>query len=296
MNNYFRCSDLGVLLNKGKPLRKISSWFEENNLYFEMMKDMYMEEMKYCQDNHVVKKAKITQELKPVIDQFIQQSKQNIRNDLNCVTNLVQKQVDSKIKDITQNSTCVIPTETLNNIKQDMLKEIRCHSGVLGEEKFVKKESLQESNNTCTYKAILGTFPHEWGILGKVDGLKEDRVIEHKFRTRRFFTSLFPSELLQLQAYMFLTNRKHADLIQTRANSNDEKIISIEYDECIIQEITEQLQAWKNLYHYIESFKDTDNQYTHFFKPYFECETDYKRDDYINEELKKHKHDHLLTK
>lgn len=56
-------------------------------------------------------------------------------------------------------------------------------------------------------------------VGGRVDGVTDDRVVEIKCRRNRFFSCLVPYERVQIHAYMVLTGKDKADLVQ-RYNGN----------------------------------------------------------------------------
>lgn len=70
-------------------------------------------------------------------------------------------------------------------------------------------------------------------LVGRLDGKKkkDGKIVEIKNRTRRLFNRIYPSEMCQLYAYMFLTNNK--------------QIIHI---ECYNGEIRETLVEWNDKY------------------------------------------------
>jgi len=73
-------------------------------------------------------------------------------------------------------------------------------------------------------------------LNGKVDGLVGNRVVEVKTRRYKFFDKLPEYESVQIQAYMFLTDRKLCDLVQSYDNQikvSSHKFVPTKFDKIV---------------------------------------------------------------
>jgi len=100
----------------------------------------------------------------------------------------------------------------------------RCY-GTRGEGKTIsarnglcpdKKYHIKQTNKTYFKKTGLLTpiKQYEWAILGKIDGLANGVLFEIKHRKNTFFYPLPLYELIQIHAYMFLTDKSSCSLMQ----------------------------------------------------------------------------------
>jgi DNA polymerase III epsilon subunit-like protein len=85
-------------------------------------------------------------------------------------------------------------------------------------EKVVVREHQIENNNAQTYYLCGGEVGQgeakKWGIVGRVDGFSDGKVVEIKHRRHRIFTTIPSYERVQVEVYMRMTERKTALFIQ----------------------------------------------------------------------------------
>jgi len=87
--------------------------------------------------------------------------------------------------------------------------------GVVQEDRVVSQLSL-EGNNAETFRLRCGTTSSgvSWGIVGKVDGFSEGRLVEVKSRKKYLFNTIRDYERVQLEIYMRMTNVSEATLVE----------------------------------------------------------------------------------
>jgi len=56
-------------------------------------------------------------------------------------------------------------------------------------------------------------------IRGRVDGICEDRIVEHKYRCTRLLNYVPFHEAVQCHLYMYMYNKKSCDLVESNGNS-----------------------------------------------------------------------------
>lgn len=121
----------------------------------------------------------------------------------------VKRVIDSVlVKDVEEARESVVrEVNTRRGIKNE-------HRGIASYEK-TKRVKLSDKNSKFYKKSIgetsLGTSVY---VGGRVDGLTPDKVIEVKCRRNRIFTSLPIYEKVQAQAYLFLTDKPVAEVVQ----------------------------------------------------------------------------------
>ena len=76
-----------------------------------------------------------------------------------------------------------------------------------------------QERNTHFYRKNIGSKDAPCWIGGRVDGLREDRVVEVKCRRNRFFSFLPLYENVQIHAYMVLTGHAMCDVVQKYGHS-----------------------------------------------------------------------------
>lgn len=102
-------------------------------------------------------------------------------------------------------------------------KRSNCAYGIQGESKFIEAfNEIHEDtkiervsrmySKTVTGEELKGRIT--WCIDGRIDGLKDDIIMEIKHRRKKIMKRVPLYELLQLHAYMFLLGKQQAVLIQ----------------------------------------------------------------------------------
>lgn len=103
------------------------------------------------------------------------------------------------------------------------IKKIQCDAGIKGEQECIRANVIPE-----TQKGFCRYIGHNVQVYGKVDGITTEYVIEIKTRQKRLWRRLWPQELTQVYAYMWITNRKKCKFIERKKDSSEqfEKFIS----------------------------------------------------------------------
>lgn len=109
----------------------------------------------------------------------------------------------------------------VDGAREAVVREVNTKRGIKNEHKGIasyeesKRVKLSDKNSKFYKKCIgatsLGTSVY---VGGRVDGLTIDKVIEVKCRRNRFFNTLPIYEKVQIQAYLFLTGRSYAEVVQ----------------------------------------------------------------------------------
>ena len=119
---------------------------------------------------------------------------------------------------------------------------VNCARGNIGETPAIRMYEQQtgrtvHSCNAKLYSKVMVETPGMKLVLnGKVDGLVGNRVVEVKTRRYKFFDKLPEYESVQIQAYMFLTDRKLCDLVQSYDNQikvSSHKFVPTKFDKIV---------------------------------------------------------------
>ena len=140
----------------------------------------------------------------------------------------VKRHVQHMLEDV----AIAIPTATtlstrmVTEMHQIAVCNIYKANGLEAEARLVKRDAIK-SNNTMRLKKIV--FPG-CILFGKVDGIADDgRPIEIKNRQNKLFRRLWPSELVQIYVYMFMTGQPKALFIETYADERYEEVIEFDH-------------------------------------------------------------------
>jgi len=177
------------------------------------------------------KLAEVKKELKLPETATVKEIERNIKNqvikqslDKNIKENASREKVDKVLK------TCPTLKKCLSaGIKQDLqmrrgnVKENSNLNVTQKKDKIVIKDRNSKMYNKILYESPDGKY--KINIKGKVDGMTEGGIVETKNRSRRLFNRIPDYELVQLEAYMFLTGLDKAIHVECY---NDEQI-STEY-------------------------------------------------------------------
>jgi len=159
------------------------------------------------------------------VEKVIKKQVINTSLDKDIMEDASRKTVDKKLE------SCPTLKKSLESgIKQDLqmrrgnVKENKNLDVTQKKEKIVIKDRNAKLYNRILYESPDGTY--RINIRGKVDGITEDIIVETKNRTRRLFKKIPGYELVQLEAYMYLTGLDKAIHIECY---NDEQI-KTDYD------------------------------------------------------------------
>lgn len=119
---------------------------------------------------------------------------------------------------------------------------VNCSRGNTGEAPAIKLYEQQTQRfvtdcNAKLYSKLLIETPDMKLVLnGKVDGHADNRVVEVKTRRYKFFDKLPDYESVQIQAYMFLTDKKLCDVVQSFDNQikiSSHKFVPTKFDKIV---------------------------------------------------------------
>ena len=136
-----------------------------------------------------------------------------------------KKKVDEVIKSMPTVSKCL---ET--SVKQDL----RMRRGNIKEDNNLNKTQTKrniiiDNRNVQMYEKVLYVDPdrvYQIIIRGKIDGMNDEYVVETKNRTRRLFNMIPDYEKVQLNAYMWMTEKVKSLHIECYNEDSNE----VEYD------------------------------------------------------------------
>lgn len=111
---------------------------------------------------------------------------------------------------------------------------------------------------------ITHTHKDQFNIRGKVDGLTDqNKIVEIKNRTRRFFHQVVGYEYCQVQFYMMMHNSTRCDLVECFHGAIQTH--PIEYDAEYTQIALEKLERFDNILSFLQN--DTCAQHEYFNAP-----------------------------
>ena len=119
------------------------------------------------------------------------------------------------------------------SIKQDL----RMKRGNIKEDKNlnkteIKKNIVIDSRNAQLYeKELYHDSDKNYSIIlrGKVDGMNEQYIVETKNRTKRLFNMIPEYEKVQLNAYMFITDKRNA--LHIECYNEEQNAVECDFDE-----------------------------------------------------------------
>ena len=134
-----------------------------------------------------------------------------------CTSTTVLGKRERKLHD-TVDAIPGINKEVASEAKQRITSRINCVYGAKREGVVVREHNIKD-NNAKMYYIYGGEVEDEgvhktWGIVGRVDGFQNNRLVEIKHRRYKLFTHVPPYERVQLEVYMRMTDMKRAVLIQ----------------------------------------------------------------------------------
>jgi len=209
-----------------KKIKKINN-IDENKL--ECKKDV----KKIITDNDVIKKAKIEKEVKVV--------SRNIK-ELN----------ENKIKIIKKIEKMNIPEEEKEIIKKSIKSVTNKRYGTNREkvtvDYFMKKHNITVIIDKKKYIKHINTINnYNFNIVGEVDGIYEDCIIEIKNRTKRLFNTIYNYEKIQLYMYMFLLEKNKCILVEHFNDKLNE--LHLEYEDWYMNDILKKLHFFTEFYY-----------------------------------------------
>lgn len=127
---------------------------------------------------------------------------------------------DSSAADVKRVIDSVL-VKDLKEARESVVRQVNTMRGTQNEHKGIAlyenaKRVKLHGKNTQFYKKRIGETSAGTKVYvgGRVDGLTDDQVIEVKSRRHRLFSTLPLYEKVQVQAYMFLTDKPVAEVVQ----------------------------------------------------------------------------------
>ena len=186
-------------------------------------------------------------------------------NELNSIKKQLKLDENSTIKDVEKVVNRVMNKSLSSNISEnesrekadEVLKDIptlKCLESSVKQDIRMKRGNIKENSNldktqakrnivikernSKMYERELYNDPEgQFNIVikGKVDGMNEDYVVETKNRTRRLFNLIPDYEKVQLNAYMFLTDKLkslHIECYNETQNSTEYHVDTLFWEDC----------------------------------------------------------------
>lgn len=156
-----------------------------------------------------------------------------------------KNKADSVLKSMPALNKCM---ET--SIKQDL----RMKRGNIKEDKNlnkteIKKNIVIDSRNTKLYeKELYHDEEKNYSIIlrGKVDGMNDEYIVETKNRTRRLFNMIPEYEKVQLNAYMFITDKRNA--LHIECYNEEQNTVEYGFDESFWEDCVKKVIDFTNEY------------------------------------------------
>lgn len=192
------------------------------------------------------------------------------------------KVVESKVK--TTISEAVLSNESLELIKSEIKqtsKNIDKDLAAITSEVFTRRGTMDEKKSIDNYEKQSNTIVSNRNskllkltiqlekdmtieIRGKIDGIEDDFVLEHKRRQRRLFGKVPKYENAQCHVYMKMTGLEKAKLLETFGTTSQIHIIN--FNESTWNDILERLKLFikhynmiSNLLNQAQSFEDVES-------------------------------------
>jgi len=182
----------------------------------------------------------------------------NIKKELNLDENSTIKDVEKVINremsktlssNISENESREKADKVLKNIptlkflETSVKQDIRMKRGNIKENSNLDKTQaknnivIRERNSKMYEQELYNDLEGKFNIVikGKVDGMNEDIVVETKNRTKRLFNLIPEYEKVQLNSYMFLTNKEkslHIECYNETQNSIEYPRDKLFWDDC----------------------------------------------------------------
>ena len=203
----------------------------------------------WCSNKHIAKKLglQIPKRKRSHIDECLTPSvEQAVRDSLGLSTNATTSEVADEVKKrvvtpAVQASTNAISSSTIREhitqltnsldtetsskiitiLEKAATKDTQIRRGVCREKSALNRcetnfnQQIVERNSKFYKKTLFSWNNYDIVLVGKVDGMLEDCVVETKERRNRLFHTLVDYERVQVHCYMWLTGTKRAILHET---------------------------------------------------------------------------------
>lgn len=172
--------------------------------------------------------AQVTSQQQVITDQYIQQVEAKTLN---------VDEVLKKIQNISHNPGVV----------QYLKQYIKTEIGSRREEAMLQiDESITHNNDQFYYKFLFEMNDLKVGVGGKIDGLKNGRLIEIKNRKSRFMQPLPLYDIIQLHIYMYLLDLKEGDLVEQviLKTKTKQQTTTVHWDQVLWDQLQEKIKLF----------------------------------------------------
>tara|TARA_B100001109_G_scaffold253097_1_gene250254 strand:+ start:762 stop:1535 length:774 start_codon:yes stop_codon:yes gene_type:complete len=194
-----------------------------------------------------IPKSKIEEKLLSLSEEDLQLIKKELKLDENATIKQVEIVINQQIlskslnENITEEQSKVNADKVLKKmpilnkcLEVSVKQDLRMQRGNIKEDNNLNKTQIKrniviDNRNSQMFEKELYKDPEKnYSIIlrGKIDGMNDDYIVETKNRTKRLFNMIPEYEKVQLNAYMFMTNKKKALHIECY----NEEQNSVEYD------------------------------------------------------------------
>ena len=196
--------------------------------------------------------------------------------DLKCIKNELKIDENSSLKQVENMIKQQVMTKSLNeNITEDQSKKKvddvlkampvlnKCMEGSVKQDLRMKRGNIKEdknldktqqkrnividSRNSQMYERELYIDPggrFAVFLRGKVDGMNDEYVVETKNRTKRLFNMIPDYEKVQLNAYMFMTDKEKA--LHIECYNDDQNSVEYDFDKLFWEDCLDKVIDFTN--------------------------------------------------
>jgi DNA repair exonuclease SbcCD ATPase subunit len=188
---------------------------------------------KVVTDEQIIKKAKIEKDVKVKAKNIEELNK----NKKEIIKKVEKMDISKKEKEIIKKSVNSVTNKRYGTSRESITVNYFM-------EKYNKKIIIDKSNYI---KHINKINSFNFYVVGEIDGLYDDCIIEIKNRTNRLFKWLYNYEKVQLYMYMYLLGMNKCILIEHFNNELNE--IYTEYDDLFMKIILNKLNKFTQFYY-----------------------------------------------
>lgn len=232
---YIDCSSVASFCGKNKYVKQEECFinvFKKNNedLYYRILNNLKIKDKNE-------KNSKITNFLN-IKDSIEKSIKENNREH---IKKKIDEKIDNELRDVPSDDKEIIKKNVKEHVDNYIKTEIGKRNENIGLDKYEKKEKIKVTNrNQQIYYCNLHFINETLKIGGKIDGVHEDKIVEHKQRLNRLFDKIPIYEQWQLMLYMYITGTKKSILVQSF--KNEQKTIEFNWSDKFFEEIKENIE------------------------------------------------------
>lgn len=124
------------------------------------------------------------------------------------------------------------PTQSISesDVIEHVSSQLKCLHGQTAEKTSVARLGVRENNCKFRLRELHKSATLSLHVGGRIDGLRDDRLVEIKNRKARFMTPLPSYDVIQVHCYMFLMDQEECDVIE-HLPSGQEKITTVQWNQ-----------------------------------------------------------------